>query len=118
MSAILFITSDLVFASRVLGAATALGLRCQLAAADAEIDAAGGCALALVDLAAPGLALEAAVAKLRAAAPACRIVAFGPHVDTQALQAAQAAGCDEVLSRSQFHKQYVELLQAAAREAT
>jgi DNA-binding NarL/FixJ family response regulator len=52
----------------------------------------------IVDLARHG----AAVAALRRALPAARIVCFGPHVDTAAIAAARSAGADAVLSRSRF----------------
>ncbi|MFN8024991.1 MAG: DNA-binding response regulator [Acidimicrobiia bacterium] len=42
------------------------------------------------------------VAAVRAAAPAARIVAFGPHVDDDALARARADGADAVLPRSKF----------------
>jgi hypothetical protein len=44
----------------------------------------------------------AAVAGVRAAAPAARIVAFGPHVDTELLDGAARDGADLVLPRSRF----------------
>ncbi len=43
-----------------------------------------------------------ALPAVRAARPDARIVAFGPHVDTEDLAAATAAGADLVLARSRF----------------
>jgi DNA-binding NarL/FixJ family response regulator len=43
-----------------------------------------------------------AVPMVRTAAPAARIVAFGPHVDTEVLERAAADGADIVLPRSRF----------------
>jgi DNA-binding NarL/FixJ family response regulator len=54
----------------------------------------------IVDLVGHGDALES----LRAAQPQVRIVAFGPHVDADALAAAGAAGADIVLPRSRFFR--------------
>jgi DNA-binding NarL/FixJ family response regulator len=112
MSAVVFLTSDLMFSSQVLGATRELGHSLSLAANPADVVAklAGDCRLVLVDLTLPGLHLEEIVAAVRKASPDARIVAFGPHVDEQMLVAAQAAGADLVLSRGQFHKQYAELL--------
>ncbi|HEY7105276.1 MAG TPA: DNA-binding response regulator [Acidimicrobiia bacterium] len=62
-----------------------------------------GCAgaeIVVVDLARHGTA----VAAVRAAAPAARIVAFGPHVDEALLSAARDDGADVVLPRSQFFR--------------
>ena len=39
-----------------------------------------------------------------------RVVAFGSHVDRELLDAARAAGCEEVLPRSQFFSRLRELL--------
>jgi hypothetical protein len=64
---------------------------------------AGGCAgadVVLVDLARSG----DAVAAVRAAAPAARVVAFGPHVDDEGAQAARTAGADVVVPRSRFFR--------------
>ena len=114
MSAVVFFTSDLMFSSQVLGAASTLGLKVQLVASpDVAGKLSSECRLALIDLTLPGLSVEDAVATIRRTAPEARIVAFGPHVDEPALAAAQAAGADVVLSRGQFHKQYAELLQGA-----
>jgi DNA-binding NarL/FixJ family response regulator len=45
-----------------------------------------------------------AVAVVRAAAPTARIVAFGPHVDTEAFDRAAHDGADAVLPRSRFFR--------------
>jgi hypothetical protein len=42
------------------------------------------------------------VAAVRAVAPTARIVAFGAHVDTDALEQATREGADVVLPRSRF----------------
>ncbi|MDQ1396562.1 MAG: hypothetical protein QOG64_1821 [Acidimicrobiaceae bacterium] len=39
-----------------------------------------------------------------------RTVGFGSHVDTERLEAARRAGCDEVLARSAFFSRLAELL--------
>ena len=44
------------------------------------------------------------VAPARVAAPAARLVCFGPHVDEEGAAAASAAGADAVLPRSQFFR--------------
>ena len=40
----------------------------------------------------------------RAAAPAARMVCFGPHVDEASAASARAAGADMVLPRSRFFR--------------
>ncbi|MGZ3385055.1 MAG: hypothetical protein ACXWNF_09120, partial [Isosphaeraceae bacterium] len=44
------------------------------------------------------------------AGPATAFVAFGSHVDTEALAAARAAGCDPVMPRSKFSADLPELI--------
>jgi DNA-binding NarL/FixJ family response regulator len=114
MPSIVFLTSDLMFSSRVAGAANTLGVSLQLVAQPANLPArlSADCQLVFVDLSLAGLELTAAIAAVRAAAPQARILAFGAHVDEASLAAAQSAGCDAVLSRGQFHKQYIELLKS------
>jgi len=102
----LMLCRDLLFASKVLGAATALGVEVRLAR-----DAAGFLLLAgahppggvLIDLHQPDLDLPALLASLKAACPAMpRVVAYGSHVEAELLHAARIAGCDLVLPRSAF----------------
>jgi DNA-binding NarL/FixJ family response regulator len=111
----LFLTPDLMFSSRVLGAASAagVGLKIVPAAGDVVRFVSDDCRLVLVDLTMPGLDLPRVVAAVREKAPAARIIAFGPHVEEAMLAAAQEAGC-EVLTRGQFNQQYAQLLQSAA----
>jgi DNA-binding NarL/FixJ family response regulator len=112
---VLFVSSDLVFASRVNAAAASLGVSVLQVADPAALPAkiTANCRLALIDLTLEKMNLPAAVKAIRAGAPAARVVAYGPHVDEAALADADEAGCDQVLTRGQFNKQYAELLQAA-----
>jgi len=105
-----------MFSSRVVGAAQALGVQVQLVANAAALPEkiTADCRLVLVDLSLDGLNLPAAVQAVRSGAPQARIIAYGAHVDEAALADASDAGCDTVLTRGQFHKQYVDLLQTAA----
>lgn len=116
MAAVLFLSSDLMFSSRVVGAAQALGVQVQLVAAPSLLadKTTADCRIAFVDLALDGLNLPAAVQAIRSGAPQARIIAYGAHVDEAALAAASDAGCDTVLTRGQFHKQYVDLLRTVA----
>jgi DNA-binding NarL/FixJ family response regulator len=105
---VVFVGSDLMFSSQLLGAAAKLGLKLHLAASSADVGAkiTPDCRLVLIDLTLPGLDLPAVVAAANERAPEARIVAFGPHVDEQALAAAQDAGAHVVMSRGQFHREY------------
>ena len=65
-----------------------------------DVAACAGADVVIVDLARFG----AEVAALRAAAPAARLVCFGPHVDDERAAAATGAGADLVLARSRFFR--------------
>jgi len=88
---IVAMTSDLMDRSRISGAVADIEFT-------TDPSAATGADVVVIDLARHA----AAVAAVRAAAPGARIVAFGPHVDTEAFTRASEAGADEVLPRSRF----------------
>jgi hypothetical protein len=69
-------------------------------------DDAAGADLVVVDLARAGHL----VAGIRAAAPAARIVAFGPHADTDAFDRARRDGADAALARSRFFRDVASAL--------
>lgn len=68
--------------------------------------------LVILDLTLAGLDPAEALPKLKAGPNPPRVVAFGPHIHEARLAAAQAAGCDQVLSRGAFTRQLDELLSA------
>jgi DNA-binding NarL/FixJ family response regulator len=113
-----YLTADLFFSSRVVGVAQQLGVDLRLVnsvdnllkqSADAQ-----ACRLVILDLTLPQLELAAVVPAIKKHLPQARVVAYGPHVHVAQLEAAQAAGCDEVLARGAFNAQIERVL----REAT
>jgi CheY-like chemotaxis protein len=118
---ILGLIDDLMFSSRVDGAARALGARWQkissvddarTALAEARTEG-GRVALVILDLGwRKGDAL--AVARDLRADPdlaGIRLVAFGSHVQAERLDAARAAGCDLALPNSAFSATLPQILQ-------
>ncbi len=102
----LVLCDDLIFFSRISGAARAAGLSVRQAKTAADVLAfarqqpPGG---VIVDLQNPGLDLPALLAELMTACPTMpRVVAYGSHVEAAILRAARQAGCDRVMPRSQF----------------
>jgi CheY-like chemotaxis protein len=99
------LSGDLMFSSRVTGAAKAQGVQvaavANAAALVERLDA--DTRLVMLDLGSPGLDPAECVRSIRAQAPQVKIVAYAPHVHEQRLAAAAAAGCDEVLTRGQFN---------------
>ncbi|MEX0819766.1 MAG: hypothetical protein WD070_09225 [Pirellulaceae bacterium] len=107
---ILYLTKDLFFSSRVSSLAREAGATIDvIASADACV-AQDDTALAIIDLGLAQLDIASAVRRLRAIASPLKIIAYGPHVDAAMLTAAQQAGCDWVLPRSQFDQQIAAIL--------
>ena len=104
----LMLCDDLIFYSRVSGAARAAGLAVRMVRTAADLlDAARAVPPrgVIIDLHNPGLDLPTLLAGLREACPEMpRVTAYGSHVEAEALRAAREAGCDRVLPRSQFVK--------------
>src|SRR5262245_16363927 len=101
----LLLSDDLIFTSRVTGTGRDLGFPFRAAkTADAVLALAGETvpACVIVDLSNPGLNITEFVAALKQLTPPPTVVAYGSHVDTATLKAARAAGCDQVMPRSQF----------------
>lgn len=124
---VLYCAADLIWATRIRGAAEAAGvvsrpvrdlamLEARLADAPADSPVRG----LIVDLEAPA-ALEL-IRRVRgagatAAERAIAVVAFGPHVEVERFQAAKEAGAERVLARGAFDRQLGEILVEMERGA-
>ena len=109
-----YLTSDLFFASRVTSLAREHGWPLEMAAsvAAARGKAAGReVALLIIDLGKFAVQTPELLAELRPLFPEMHVVAYGPHVNEAALEAARQAGCDEVLSQGQFNQLAGQILQ-------
>ncbi|HZZ71475.1 MAG TPA: histidine kinase [Pirellulales bacterium] len=109
---IVFLTSDLLAASKIVPAAE-YSLR-TVSTLDALREPAAEADLIIVDL--NGLSVEqiASAGSLRSGAARPRVIAFGPHVHEAKLQAAREAGCDAVFTRGQFFAQTGAILRQFA----
>lgn len=105
---------DLIFTSKVIGTARALGFTGVTAAGPQrglELIRDRTPKLVVIDLTCPEVDRPETLAALAAAAPVGgRVVAFGPHVEGDLLRAALHAGCDPVLPRSRFTARLPEWL--------
>jgi CheY-like chemotaxis protein len=110
----LLLSRDLIFTSKVTGTARAMGQRVMVAGNSALASAMieqWRPKVVFVDLAAGDLvSVPALIAYRQAAGAGVPFVAFGSHVDTAALDAARAAGCDHVMPRSKFSTELPELI--------
>ncbi len=108
------VVSDLIFATKIVATARSVGvvvatvrslegLRGQIAAGDVG--------LVLVDIGSKAFDPLAAVRAAKETA-GLRVVAFGPHVDRAAADAARVAGADQVLPRSSFTVHLPAILQS------
>jgi DNA-binding NarL/FixJ family response regulator len=109
---ILVAVRDLLFRSKISAAAERLGVPIRLAPrgtplADAARELGGG--TILVDLNEPGALEGVAGAK---AAGAARVVGFLGHLQREHMEAATAAGVDEVLTRGQLVQRLDDVLRA------
>jgi len=114
-SPVLALVNDLFFYSKIRQTAKQLGLDVQPADAEKlrEQTQQRGSQTVLVELGPGGIdATLNGVRALRsdAALAGVRVVAFGSHVQTDVLEAARQAGCNEVYARSEFNMRLPEIL--------
>ena len=108
----LFLTSDLMVSSQAANAAKSVG--CELtvvSSAEQLLEQMNEAPrqLVVVDLETSGGDMESLVSAIKSVSVATRVLAFGPHVWTEKLAAATAAGCDVVCSRGQFTREMKEI---------
>src|SRR5947209_6059059 len=112
----LLLTDDMIFSSRIMGTAQALGLKMNVVKSvkDLPIQARERKpACVIIDLSHPGLQVRELIRELqKACSPMPRMVAYGSHVDAATLRAAREAGCDVVLPRSKFVESLADQLPA------
>ena len=117
---IIYLTNDLMFSSRVTGAAQAAGVEVRVVGSIAgllESLSNEDLRLVLMDLTLSGLDPTTALPEIRGASTNVTVIAYGPHVHEQKLAAANDAGCDFVLSKGQFSSSIANLIDKYARPA-
>ncbi len=112
-SMIVAFLDDLIFATKLSATATAVGTTVTIVRTleelGGELDSAA-VELVIVDLSAGRDDPLEAIALARASSPEVQIVAFGPHVEGDLMNAARQRGADTVLARSAFVRKLPELL--------
>ena len=117
---VLMLVPDLMFASRIMPTLEGLGYGVESAADGAALARRASespPALILIDLAARGTDVAATIGTLKgeAATRDIPVVAFGPHLDQAARQAAEAAGADAVVANSKLALDLPSLVARHAR---
>ena len=111
--AVLVVTDDLFFASKIEAVAAQLGVSLRLIPDLSRTAEVFGCApyrLAIVDLnASKGASLDA-VQEIRRRDPQLPILGFCSHVQLKLQEQAKSAGCTEVVPRSVFARQLPSFL--------
>jgi len=97
---VLFLSGDLVFASRVRAAAIKHERSFQLSGSIPSQSE--DVAFVIVDLSTRAKAVEGLMESCARFCPAARVIAYGPHVQVAKLKAAREAGVPTVLTRGQF----------------
>lgn len=111
---ILMLSTDLMFSTRVAGAASRLGTKSQTAATPeavlVQLAATGPNPVLVIDLTTRSFDPKQWVPEFRKSAnPPAAILAYGPHVQDALLTAASEAGC-EVFTRGEFNARMDEIL--------
>lgn len=104
---VVFLSGDLLFASRVRGAAESAGLPFVLSGRLPDDD--GPIAWVIVDLATRSGILDGLMDQIAARCPDAKVLAYGPHVQTERINAAREAGVPTVITRGQFDRALPEL---------
>ena len=116
------LVTDLMLASRITQALAASTYSVQVVSDAASLQQqAEGAALVLVDLAARNVDVLAAIRELKrpVASDSVPVVAFGPHLDQAAHQAARDAGADAAVANSRLALDLPRLIeQYASRPAS
>lgn len=111
---IVFFSSDLMFQSRVSsvvrqGGNDLIVVRNVDALREKKIPA-EDLKIVVLDLSLKSVDLTEVISTLKREYPATTVVAYGAHVDVDALESAQRAGADTVLTRGQFDRDMARIL--------
>ena len=99
--AVVFLSGDLMFASRVRGAAEAAGLAFQLAGSLPENLP---IRWVIVDLSTRSGSVDGLMQRCEDVCPEAKVLAYGPHVQVARLEKAKQEGIPVVLTRGQFDR--------------
>lgn len=120
MAQVVALVDDIFFQAKLLETAKQLAVELRVCTTPEALiaeAAKNSTRLAIVDLNARSKPLEAIV-RMQAAAPGIPVIAFLSHVQVELAEAARAAGCREVMPRSQFARNLATILERAKSESS
>ncbi|MCD0458573.1 histidine kinase [Roseiconus lacunae] len=103
---VVFLSGDLIFASRVRAAAQQAGYVFRLSGSLPEADA---IEFVIVDLSTRSGVLETLADNCSRVCPTATTIAYGPHVQEEQLNRARDVGIDQVMTRGQFDRSLATL---------
>lgn len=110
MAIAVFLSGDLIFASRVRGAAEANDLEFHFGGS--LPDGESNIRFVIVDLATRSGAVDGLMDACAKRCPNAKVIAFGPHVQVARLEKARDAGIPTVLTRGQFDRSLSTLFES------
>ena len=118
---IIVFSKDLMFASALSHSAEATDSEIKLVSNDATLAEKSKqfeANLVILDLVLCEDQTSVLIAAIQQQQPSTRIIAYGPHVAVEQLNAASAAGADLVLTRGEFHARMNEIIAASCTAET
>ncbi len=100
---VVFLSGDLIFASRVQAAATAAGLAFRLSG-NLPLDLSHPVSHVIVDLSTRSKVVEELMPLCQSHYPNANVIAYAPHVQVDRIRAARTHGIPTVLTRGQFNE--------------
>jgi DNA-binding NarL/FixJ family response regulator len=113
MAQVVAVLTDLIFASRIMGAAKDAGIEVRIArdvAALQKVLDEGGVRRVIVDMSLPEQVATTAIRAAKASSPPPAVTAYYSHVQSNLRELARDAGADQVLPRSAFVEQLIAIL--------
>ncbi len=99
------VVTDLIFSTKIVGTARALGIDAQAVATVEALDqvlAGGGVRLVMVDMSLAGETAEESIRRAAAHHPLPTVLAYYSHVQGELVKLAEAAGATLTMPRSKF----------------
>jgi len=112
------LVTDLIFCTKITSTAAAIGAQVKVVRSMEKLEerlAWGLDRVAIIDLNADGVDVRDVIGRIKSVPNPPHIIGFVSHVQTDLIDAARAAGADEVLARSAFVSRLHALLAQAAR---